>query len=838
MLSESGVSSSLAKERAERISKLRYELDLSVPEDAKAPLEGRVVLRFELSTADTPLQIDFAQPEKHVLSVTSQGAPISPVVANEHIIVPASALRTGSNAIELRFIAAQDAVNRNPDYLFTLFVPDRARRAFPLFDQPDLKARYSLSLETPATWTALSNASMTGNTREGDRHTFSFAPTDPLPSYLFSFVAGEFETVERTLGGRQMTMLHRETDTNKLARNLDAIFTLHEESLDWLETYTAIDYPFEKFGFALIPDFPYGGMEHVGAIQYRASSLLLEASPSENQRLNRAQLIAHETAHMWFGNLVTMRWFDDVWTKEVFANFMADKIVNPQFPDTDHELNFLVSHYPQAYAVDRSEGANPIRQGLDNLNLAGQMYGPIIYHKAPIMMRQLELLLGKEAFQSGLQTYLQTYAYANATWPALIAILDTKTDIDLASWSEVWVNTPGMPHFVLTQTSADASPADATPSGNDARTWALQQVDPAGAAREWPQQFSLWSQKDATEINVRAAQASPLPAPFQSSPKTNLLFNANGLGYGRFPVDMALFGAWDELNALQRGVLLTSSFEELISVPYGSASEYFDTLLAILVSEDSELLIELAANQLQYVYFSLLGDEERSQEMRSLESSLWQAMLDQDSVSMTKVFFELYSSLALSDAALDQVHAVWSGKILNGQLSLQEAERIRLAEILSVRLPDRADAILAKQRLETVNPDRLRRLDFIAPALAKDSATRDAFFKSLKKPENRATEVWVSNALARLNDPSRLDHSARYVLPSLELLEEIQITGDIFFPSAWLNRSLGPHTSQEAADNVRQFLSERPEYNPQLRMKILQAADPLFRASAMRNSDD
>ncbi|MDA8962338.1 M1 family aminopeptidase, partial [Congregibacter sp.] len=475
MQAEPGVSAALALERANRISELTYDLQVSVPEDASKPLEGRMTMRFALASVAAPLQIDFAQRAEDVRSVSSQQKPVSYQFSNEHIIVPASALKPGENEISIAFQATQDAINRNPDFLFTLFVPDRARRAFPVLDQPDLKARYTLSLDTPATWVAMSNGPVQSDEARDDRRVFRFAETDPIPSYLFSFVAGQFATVERRFRGRHMTLLHRETDKEKFARNIDAIFEAHADALDWLENYTGIAYPFEKFGFALIPDFPYGGMEHVGAIQYRASSLLLEESPSQNQLLNRAQLIAHETAHMWFGNLVTMRWFDDVWTKEVFANFMADKIVNPQFPDTDHALNFLVSHYPQAYGVDRSEGANPIRQQLDNLNLAGQMYGPIIYHKAPIMMRQLELLLGEEAFREGLQSYLSRYAYANATWPALIQILDEKTDIDLASWSEVWVNTAGMPVFMLDQ----GAPRDASDP-----QWALTQLDPAGTSRQ------------------------------------------------------------------------------------------------------------------------------------------------------------------------------------------------------------------------------------------------------------------------------------------------------------------------------------------------------------------
>ncbi|HBX67649.1 MAG TPA: peptidase M1, partial [Balneolaceae bacterium] len=311
--------------------------------------------------------------------------------------------------------AGETSLNRNPEYLYTLFVPDRARTAFPLFDQPDLKATFDLTLKIPESWEAISNGPLETESTKDSIRVLDFAPSDLISSYLFSFVAGDFESLTRNVDGTEMTLLHRETDSEKVERNLDDIFTLHKASLEWLEEYTGIPYPFKKFSFALIPNFQYGGMEHVGAIQYRASSLFLDEDPSETQLLGRASLIAHETAHMWFGNLVTMEWFNDVWTKEVFANFMAAKIMNPNFPDINHDLNFLVRHHPSAYSVDRTEGANPIRQNLRNLNEAGQMYGSIIYNKAPIMMRQLELLIGEEALQEGLQEYLSDYSFGNAT---------------------------------------------------------------------------------------------------------------------------------------------------------------------------------------------------------------------------------------------------------------------------------------------------------------------------------------------------------------------------------------------------------------------------------------
>ena len=162
-----------------------------------------------------------------------------------------------------------------------------------------------------------------------------FAETQPLPTYLFAFAAGKFsiETAERN--GRTFRMFHRETDAAKVARNRDAIFDLHARALAWLEDYTAFPTRSASSTSSLIPSFQFGGMEHPGAIFYNACGLMLDESATQNQLLGRASVIAHETAHMWFGDLVTMSWFNDVWMKEVFANFMAAKIVNPSFPERE-----------------------------------------------------------------------------------------------------------------------------------------------------------------------------------------------------------------------------------------------------------------------------------------------------------------------------------------------------------------------------------------------------------------------------------------------------------------------------------------------------------------------
>src|SRR5689334_1255158 len=135
--------------------------------------------------------------------------------------------------------------------------------------------------------------------------------------------------------------------------------------------------------------------------------------------------------------------------KEVFANFMAAKIVNPAFPEINHDLRFLFAHYPAAYDVDRTPGTNAIRQDLANLNEAGSLYGAIIYQKAPIVMRQLETIVGADAFRDGLREYLKAHAFANATWPDLIAALDPRTSEDLEAWSHAWVEQPRRPEISI-----------------------------------------------------------------------------------------------------------------------------------------------------------------------------------------------------------------------------------------------------------------------------------------------------------------------------------------------------------------------------------------------------
>ena len=823
---ETGVSQALAVARKQTISQLAYALKFDIPAQKNQLIPANETITFAWQKSEQPLQLDFKEERAHLQTVSVNEVAVPITFEKEHLVIPTAFLKPGKNKISIQFTAGNLSLNRNDDYLYTLLVPDRTRTVFPCFDQPDLKATFEISLTIPAQWRAMANAAVQDSSITGDRKTIRFKPSNVIPTYLFSFVAGRFTPVTRTLDNRPMTLLHRETDTTKIRLSLDPIFSLHTDALRFLEDYTQISYPFQKFDFAAIPDFQYGGMEHVGAIDYRASSLFLDNGATRDQKLSRATLIAHETAHMWFGDMVTMQWFDDVWLKEVFANFMADKVTETSFADANYDLQFVVDHFPAAYAVDRTEGANPIGQPLANLQEAGTLYGGIIYHKAPIMMRQLERLVGKVNLRDGLREYLKKYAFGNATWADLIAILDARTPVDLATWNRVWVNETGRPTFTY----------ELEKQGNKISRFTIRQTGEDGSDRLWPQGFevALVYADHVEELTVAMNQPTiALPEAVGKEGPLCVVFNSSGQGYGLFAVDPALIPALATIkNPVTRAAAYINLYENMLSGKTVNPGQLATIYRGLLSKESEELNLRLLTSELADIVWNFTKPDARTALAASVEQDAWQAMEQAKSPGMKKLLFRLYQNIALSREAQDRLYTVWRDQKQPAGVTLTEDDYTSLALALAVRDYPTA-GILATQLTRIKNPDRRKRLQFMMPALSSDTGERDQFFASLATEANREHEAWVTAALGYLHHPLRTKMSEKYLPKSLDLLEEIQRTGDIFFPESWLRSTLSGYQTPEVAQLVRKFLADQPGYNPRLRAKLLQAADGAFRASKL-----
>lgn len=827
-LSKEGISIELASYRKQQVSNVVYNLSFKIPSEKEKEISSHLALNLNIHSLNQPLYLDFNEKADHLLSLSVNDKNIPINHEKEHLIISPENLKLGENTIKIEFLAGELSLNRNEDFLYTLLVPDRASTLFPCFDQPDIKANYILKITAPKEWKVLCGAKEQEQVSKGTHIEHIFAKTDIMSSYLFSFVAGKFEAITKNPGAFDMLMLYRETNVEKIEASIDNIFNMHQQSIDFLEDYTAYPFPFQKLDFAAIPIFQYGGMEHVGAIQYRESALFLDNTATESQKLSRAKLIAHETSHMWFGDLVTMKWFNDVWMKEVFANFIADKIVNPAFPEINHDLLFVLNHYPNAYSEDRTRGTNPIRQKLDNLKNAGSLYGNIIYNKAPIMMRQLEIAIGRKPFQEGIQEYIKTYANGNADWNNLVKNLDSKTPLDMKKWSDVWVNQSGRPLF------KDHITYD---SNNNISLFEILQKAEDGSENKWPQTFDVaFIYPDSTHlipINIKGNKTTLAEAKGLPKPKA-IIYNYNGFGYGVFPLDQNNLNIIPEINDdVARGYSYINSYEKTLN---GN----IDPLLAFnlykkgLISEKNELIVNLISREINSLFWKYFTDKERKTHQKELEDLLFSQLQTELPPNIKKTLFRLFSSIAYSELGKERLFEIWNKKAIISNLKLNEDDYTEIAMNLAVYEHEKTDEIIEETKASITNPDKLRRFEFLLPSLSSDEAIRDTFFQSLKDKKNREKESWVLSASNNIHHPLRQKSAIKHLKTSLELLKEIQQTGDIFFPKSWLNSTIGNYSSKEAYDILENFLSSHPDFSPILKKKLLQATDNLYRAQGIR----
>src|SRR5262245_38552259 len=458
-----GIPRDLARQRAQQLTDVRYKLSYTIIPKAES-VQGHEELSFVQNPDDRgilPEWLDFREGSISKLIINGQSA--STAIQNGHVELPARLLKLGENMVEIDFTApvaaAGKAITRFEDkddgseYIYTLFVPMDADMAFPCFDQPDLKAKFSLTVTVPEDWTVISNGgrslvpephtSVKVGSLEFATKTVSFTETKPISTYLFAFAAGPFTKVHDVAGLPGLYV--RKSKFEKAQAEAEAVQQVTADGINYLSNYFAQPFPFPKYDMVMLPGFAYGGMEHAGATFLREESILFRTAPTHSDRLNRDILLLHELTHQWFGDLVTMRWFDDLWLKEGFAQYMAYHALNSLKPNENVWKRFYQAIKPAAYGIDSTQGTTPIYQEIPNLKDAKSAYGAIVYSKAPGVIKQLAFVVGERQFRSGLRLYLKEHAYANAEWSDLVHALERTSKKPLGEWADAWIKRRGMP---------------------------------------------------------------------------------------------------------------------------------------------------------------------------------------------------------------------------------------------------------------------------------------------------------------------------------------------------------------------------------------------------------
>ena len=321
-----------------------------------------------------------------------------------------------------------------------------ARRFFPCFDEPDMKARFRLQVTTPERNSVVSNGPLVHTRKQGRKKTVRFAETPPLSTYLIALIVGELEASRaRRLGPTPIRVWSVPGKKHLASFALQAAV----ESLERLEKYFGLPYPYAKLDLIAVPDFEFGAMENAGAVTFRESLLLLDprtVTLAERKRV--AEVIAHELAHMWYGNLVTMQWWDDLWLNEAFATWMAFTIVDQWKPEWRMWLDFD-QHRAAAYALDGLKNTHPIYTEVGTPDEATENFDAITYEKGASVVRMVERWLGARTFRKGVRAYIRKHREGNARAADLWDALEEASGRPIQSVLRPWIERPGFPLLVV-----------------------------------------------------------------------------------------------------------------------------------------------------------------------------------------------------------------------------------------------------------------------------------------------------------------------------------------------------------------------------------------------------
>ncbi|MFQ3559696.1 aminopeptidase N [Streptomyces gramineus] len=579
---------SLTRIEAERRSALvtveRYDIAIDLTALPDGP-EIRCVSTVAFGCSE-PGAETFVDCAAEVRSATLNGTPLTP---GDDGRIPLPAL-AAHNVLRVESVQADTTTSpgahRAVDpadgevYLWTSFEPDEARYVWACFDQPDLKAPHAFTVTAPAAWTVLSNSGDPRVEEQGTARRWTFPDTPPLSVYNTVVNAGPFHEIRHEADGHDLGVFARRSLAEVLERDADEIFTLTRQGLAFYAEAFAMPFPQRKYDQVFVPEFG-GAMENYGCVTW-SDMFLRRATPTHAEREVLAVVLLHEMAHMWFGNIVTMRWWDDLWLNEAFAEFACHWAAEGATRYTDVWAGHLAGGKLRAYLSDQGPVSHPIHQPIHDVAQAASIFDNITYPKGASVLQQLKTYVGEDRFRTGMAAYFARHAWGTTTLQDLIDALAEAGDRSLGTWRKSWLETAGTDRFTLEHDGDTVTlVADGTPRP---QVLAIGAYDRAGDALE------------RTAL-VRVEVAEPR-TPVTGLPATSdlLLINDDDLTFATTRPDAAtrdtLFAAAARLpTAISRGVAAATVWD-MLTAGEATAAEAGHCLTAVLAAETSDAVIE------------------------------------------------------------------------------------------------------------------------------------------------------------------------------------------------------------------------------------------------------
>jgi aminopeptidase N len=836
-----------AATRAALVTVDRHDVELDVSRGPET-FSTRSTIHFRSSQPGAETFLDFVGGT--VQAVTLNGTHLDPAevytdsrvrlpgLAAENVVVVAATGRYTNTGEGLhRFVDPVD----DEVYLYSQFeVPD-SRRMYPVFEQPDLKARFTFTVTAPAHWQVVSNSPTPSPEPAGDGiATWRFATTPPISSYITALVAGPYDVVRDTVSTRggevPLGIFCRRSLTPYL--DADNLFDLTKRGFAYFEEEFDCAYPFVKYDQLFAPEYNMGAMENAGCVTINEMYVFRSRVPDALVE-RRALTVLHELAHMWFGNLVTMRWWNDLWLNESFAEWASTTCQSEATHWTDAWTTFGTHEKDWAYRQDQLSSTHPIVAEIRDLQDVEVNFDGITYAKGASVLKQLVAHVGREPFRDGLRAYFATHAWGNTTLDDLLSELEATSGRDLRTWSKLWLETAGV---------STLRPVLEVDDRGQVAVAAIEQTCAPGLETLRPHTLAIglyalrdgvFERTDRLELDVEGARTQVPELVGREQPDL-LLVNDDDLAYAKIRLDerslaTALSHPRGFTSSLPRSLVLASLWDMTRDAEMG-ARHFVDVVLETLPGESDSTLLRTLVAQLQTAVHSYSAPEHRDALRASTRDRLWEITRSAEPGSDAQL--QLVSAAAALTAAGDDstlLRALLEGtEVLDGLTVDFEMRWTLLTALVAAGAADDAeiDAELAHEDTATARERAAKARAARPTAKAKEQAWAEAIDGGLP------TAIVEATALGFTRPGTSPDLMRPFVERYHALLDTVHDRGSHALVES-IVYGLYPRPLADAAlrDRTQAWLDANPDAPAALRRLVVENRDPVVRALAAQERD-
>ena len=789
-----------AFKRAERVSNVSYQLHYNLT--GKEHFWASSTINFTLSDNSSPLTVDLNKAQISSIEVNGFSMPVEQLEQSYNqwfITLAADQLIEGNNAVTVKFTRKHstngEGLHRFIDpvddkvYLYSHFEPAAAQQMFALFDQPDLKATFELTVSAPKDWTVFSAMREYKIIKQGDFNTWNFPKSNPLSPYNFSMHAGPYKMWQDNSGKYPLRLFARQSVEKQITPK--QWFTYTQQGFEFFDDYFAIDYPFKKYDQVLVPDFLYGAMENSAAVTFSEASFLTNGEMSQSRRERLASVIMHEMAHQWFGNLATMKWWNGLWLNESFAAFMATLATSEATEFKGAWRSFYAHGKQSAYRADQRVTTHPIEVPVPSTANAFDNIDAITYSKGASVLNQLRYLLGKDTFQKGIHNYLKDNAYQNAILDDFINSLAKASGKDLSQWQQKWLYQAGV-------NTIEASYK--CEQGVISNFNILQTADKSQPTlREQKVQIALFkAEKPGFDLIKKVAviyQGKSTPVDeLKGFPCPDLVYpNYQDWAYVKVNLDKRSFATTKVYLAQIQDPLLRSMLWQSLwdSVRDGKLplNEYLQVALANAPLEQDYTTLGQVLGQISaakvYLNKALGSQHDYVKEIaQQLEEITWQSTLaHSDNKNMQRRWFNSYVNFSQSQGALDNLYKLLIGRHSLENLTISQDIRWDIISQLSrYNYPKTSELISNELTLD--NSDTGQKSAIYAKVIAPNAQVKKDWLAKIQQKDSDIAFSKLRTAMSALYPSEQIilnEHSAEQRMVSLPEIDKAK--GPVFMRS-------------------------------------------------------